>query len=160
MLSDPTKYDSAFPFPLFRPLPSGVQLAFKFIKKRYWFNSFATVNQRGDRRWNNTVSWKVDNSNEVYIFYSLWMVLWFLLHPSRVRSVNALWDRACGFFVLIRKGYSIRELISYYYYDEITLFCIFLYCRCTAKSGRETSWFNFSWRTRSQENEFLFVFGP
>lgn len=33
MLSDPTKYDSVFPFPLFRPLPSGVRLAFEFIKK-------------------------------------------------------------------------------------------------------------------------------
>ena len=33
MLSDPTKYDSVFPFPLFRPLPSKVQLAFEFFKK-------------------------------------------------------------------------------------------------------------------------------
>ena len=33
MLSDPTKCDSVFPFPLFRPLPSKVQLAFEFFKK-------------------------------------------------------------------------------------------------------------------------------
>ena len=62
------------------------------------------------------------------------------------------------FFVLIRKGYSVREL-KLLLLRRDHAFCMFLYCRCTAKSGRETSWFNFSWRTRSQEYECLFVVG-